>query len=73
MTATLSRIEYSTDPEEAGRSCDLVVEAIVENIAVKQKLFAQLDKTCPRWACAYKAKTKSGAGHFPCKSYIGLL
>ena len=26
---------------EAGQSCDLVVEAILENIEVKQKLFAQ--------------------------------
>ena len=49
IAATLSRIAYFTSPEEAARSCDLVVEAIVENIGVKQELFARLDKACPRW------------------------
>ena len=49
MTSTLSRIQYNTNPEEACRSCDLVVEAIVENMAVKQELFSKLDKACQRW------------------------
>ncbi len=48
MVDVLSRIEYSTSAEEAARSCDLVVEAIVENMPTKQKLFASLDKVCPR-------------------------
>ena len=44
LDTTLFRIKYSTDPNQACSDCDLVVEAIVENITVKQKLFSQLDK-----------------------------
>lgn len=35
---------------EAAAGCDLVVEAIVENMAVKTKVFAQLDAICPEHA-----------------------
>ncbi len=48
MAATLSRIQYSTKPEDVAGSCDLVVEAIVENLKIKQDLFSRLDKACPR-------------------------
>ena len=48
VVSTMSRIRYCTDVLEAGKSCDLVVEAIVEDMAVKQELFAKLDKACPR-------------------------
>ena len=44
LDTTLALIKYSTDPNQASSDCDLVVEAIVENITVKQKLFSQLDK-----------------------------
>ncbi|CAN7993029.1 unnamed protein product [Ixodes hexagonus] len=40
----MSGISLSTSPEEAVKNVDLVVEAIVENLEVKQKLFAFLDK-----------------------------
>jgi 3-hydroxybutyryl-CoA dehydrogenase len=33
--------------EEAATDADLVIEAIVEKLAIKRKLFAQLDKLCP--------------------------
>lgn len=33
--------------EEAVASADLVIEAIVEKLAIKRKVFAQLDKLCP--------------------------
>jgi 3-hydroxybutyryl-CoA dehydrogenase len=33
--------------EEAVVSADLVIEAIVEKLAIKRKVFAQLDKLCP--------------------------
>lgn len=39
----MSRISGSTNPSEAVKSTDLVVEAIVENMGIKQKLFATLD------------------------------
>ena len=48
MSTTLSRISYSESPEKAAESCDLVVEAIVENMATKQELFGKLDKCAPR-------------------------
>ncbi|XP_049267623.1 hydroxyacyl-coenzyme A dehydrogenase, mitochondrial-like [Rhipicephalus sanguineus] len=41
---TLSSIALSTSADEAVKNTDLVVEAIVENIDVKKKLFAALDK-----------------------------
>ena len=48
MTTTLGRIQYTVDPVEAAKSCDLVIEAIVENVGIKQKLFSDLDKAAPR-------------------------
>lgn len=44
---TLSYVTLSKDVEAAAAKTDLVVEAIVENIDVKQKLFANLDKIAP--------------------------
>ena len=48
VKTTLGRIQYTVDPVSAVTSCDLVVEAIVENVGVKQELFAKLDKAAPR-------------------------
>lgn len=45
--AILSRIEATTDLEKL-HDVDLVNEAVVENMAVKKQLFAELDKICPR-------------------------
>ena len=45
--ATMSRIDMSEDPTSNIGSCDLVIEAIVENMVVKQQLFKQLDETAP--------------------------
>uniref|UniRef100_A0A023GL71 Putative 3-hydroxyacyl-coa dehydrogenase n=1 Tax=Amblyomma triste TaxID=251400 RepID=A0A023GL71_AMBTT len=48
MHKTLAGIAVSTCAEEAVKNTDLVVEAIVENIDIKKKLFAALDKVaCP--------------------------
>lgn len=44
---TLSRISFSTDAVAAVKNADLVVEAIVENLQVKQQLFSRLDKASP--------------------------
>ncbi|KAJ1799878.1 hypothetical protein LPJ59_001526 [Coemansia sp. RSA 2399] len=46
----LSRITLSTSPSAAVTQTDLVVEAIVENIDVKQKLFAELAAAAPKSA-----------------------
>ncbi|XP_034244743.1 hydroxyacyl-coenzyme A dehydrogenase, mitochondrial-like isoform X2 [Thrips palmi] len=45
---TMSRISGATDASEAVKNTDLVVEAIVENMAIKQKLFATLDAVAPK-------------------------
>ncbi|KAF6024882.1 HADH [Bugula neritina] len=42
------RISFSCNPEEAVQSSGLVIEAIVENLEVKQKLFSALDKVAPK-------------------------
>lgn len=43
VAESMARIKTSTDPAAAAKSADLVVEAIVENMGVKHKLFQQLD------------------------------
>ena len=44
--ATLARIRGTTDVKELA-GCDLVIEAIVENVEIKTKLFQQLDDLLP--------------------------
>ena len=43
----LARIKGTTSTKEFS-DCDLVIEAIIENMDVKKKVFADLDKTCPK-------------------------
>ncbi|KAL0821431.1 hypothetical protein ABMA28_004910 [Loxostege sticticalis] len=47
VAEALGRIKTLTDPVAAAKSADLVVEAIVENMDVKHKLFKQLDEAAP--------------------------
>jgi 3-hydroxybutyryl-CoA dehydrogenase len=42
----LARISGTTRIEDL-TGCDLVVEAVIENLDLKKKIFADLDKTCP--------------------------
>lgn len=44
--AILGRIKPTTNVEDFS-GCDLVVEAAVENMAIKKKVFADLDRVCP--------------------------
>ncbi len=46
MDAILARIRGTTDINEF-KDCDLVVEAVIEDIEVKKNVFAKLDKICP--------------------------
>jgi 3-hydroxybutyryl-CoA dehydrogenase len=46
MDAVVGHMNWSTDLE-AARESDFVVEAVYEDIAVKQDLFGQLDTLCP--------------------------
>ncbi|PIE71423.1 MAG: 3-hydroxybutyryl-CoA dehydrogenase [Deltaproteobacteria bacterium] len=47
--AILGRIQKSTSLEDA-KDCDLIVEAIVENMDIKAKVFSELDKIAPAHA-----------------------
>lgn len=44
----MGRIKFCTNAEEAVQTSGLVIEAIVENLDVKKKLFATLDKAAPQ-------------------------
>ncbi len=46
MDAILARIKGTTHINDFG-DCDLVIEAVIEDLEVKKKVFAQLDKICP--------------------------
>ncbi len=45
MNEILSRIHGTTDMAEI-KDCDLVIEAVFEDLAVKKELFSRLDKIC---------------------------
>lgn len=45
--SALSRIKGTTDANDF-RDCDFMIEAAVENMEVKKKLFANIDKICPK-------------------------
>lgn len=45
----LKNISTSTDAASVVQSTDLVVEAIMENLKMKQNLFSALDKVAPEW------------------------
>ncbi|KRT79701.1 FAD dependent oxidoreductase, partial [Oryctes borbonicus] len=47
VNETRGRIRGTTDPVEAVKQADLVVEAIIENMDIKHKLFKQLDAAAP--------------------------
>lgn len=46
---TLGRIKGTTDIKDFS-NCDLVIEAVTENMDLKKKIFAELDKICPQHA-----------------------
>jgi 3-hydroxybutyryl-CoA dehydrogenase len=43
----LGRIKGTTDTKDFS-DCDLVIEAVIENMDLKKKVFADLDKICPK-------------------------
>ena len=46
-TATMSRIETTTDMLQAVKDADFVIEAVPENIELKKKIFEDVDEACP--------------------------
>merc|ERR1711981_971923 len=47
ISAALQRLNIATNPDEALSTADLVVEAVTENLPLKQKLFSSYDKFTP--------------------------
>jgi 3-hydroxybutyryl-CoA dehydrogenase len=47
VAATLPRIHSSTDLTQAAEEADFVVEAVFEDLGVKQQVFHTLDSVCP--------------------------
>jgi len=47
--ATLSHIKGTTNTQDLS-GCDLVIEAAIENMDLKKKIFAELDEICPEHA-----------------------
>lgn len=45
--AASERLHFTSNLEEAAHDADLVLEAIVENLDIKRRLFSQLDNICP--------------------------
>lgn len=45
--AVMSRIRGTTDMAEAASAADLVIEAVIENMELKRKVFQELDSLCP--------------------------
>uniref|UniRef100_A0AC35TMW9 Hydroxyacyl-coenzyme A dehydrogenase, mitochondrial n=1 Tax=Rhabditophanes sp. KR3021 TaxID=114890 RepID=A0AC35TMW9_9BILA len=43
ISSTLQSIQYTTDVKQAVRNADLVIEAVVENLGVKQELFKTIE------------------------------
>ena len=45
--AGLARISYTTDLEAAAKNADLVTESVPEVLAIKQKIYTELNQYCP--------------------------
>jgi 3-hydroxybutyryl-CoA dehydrogenase len=50
MNAALDRIQFTTVLEDACKNADLVVEAVFENLELKQEMFRKLSELCKREA-----------------------
>ena len=48
MDRAIKRIKLTTDMDEFCRDVDIVTECVPENLNLKMKVFAELDKKCPK-------------------------
>ncbi|XP_052563290.1 hydroxyacyl-coenzyme A dehydrogenase, mitochondrial-like [Culex pipiens pallens] len=48
VAETLGRVKYCAELEAAVREADLVIEAIVENVKIKQEFFKKIDEIAPQ-------------------------
>lgn len=58
MEKIVSRIKGTTDIVDAAKNADFIIEAVVENLDIKRKVFKQLDKNAP--ASSILASNTSG-------------
>jgi len=49
MDSTIARIKGTTNTKDFS-DCDLVIEAVIESMDLKKKVFSELDKICPKHA-----------------------
>lgn len=47
VTKAMGQIKFSVDLPSVAKTTDIVIEAIVENLALKHKLFSSIDNVCP--------------------------
>lgn len=47
VDAAWGRLQFSTDRDTAAKGSDYVIEAAIEDLELKKKLFAELDELCP--------------------------
>lgn len=57
-SSVLSRVEGTSSLSKAAKEADLVIEAVVEDMEVKKKLFTELDRICPSH-CILSTNTSS--------------
>lgn len=43
----MGRVQMTTDAADGSKAADLIIEAIVENVDIKRKLFSTLDAAAP--------------------------
>lgn len=55
-----ARIQTSLDINDAVKSTDIVIEAIIENLDIKQKLFKQIDQVAPKFVIKDKKTLLNG-------------
>jgi 3-hydroxyacyl-CoA dehydrogenase len=58
VAAVLARISTGTDSAAAVVNADLAIEAVTENLALKQKIFAAMDAAAPP-SCIFASNTSS--------------
>ncbi len=47
VAAAFERLTFTTDRDGCAAQADVVIEAAVEDLGIKRKLFAELDRICP--------------------------
>ena len=62
LSEVQARIRTSLDVKDAVKETDIVIEAIVENLEIKQKLFKQIDQIAPKYVSHSECQWRSKQG-----------